>query len=396
MAVTRRLTVLPATDPRAVLVALRSALTGGPALLPRAETARPADCAQAADLPHTVEQRIAVVIETSGSTGEPKRVTLSADALLASAAASDTALGGPGQWLLALPTHYIAGINVLVRSIAAETEPIVLPAGHFDAREFVAASARLSADLRFTSLVPAQLGRIVQLAESDERARAQVRRFTRILVGGQALSAELSARASQLGLAVTRSYGSSETSGGCVYDGVPIGSASIRIVDGEVQLAGPMLAEGYLGNPELTDKSFVFAETQRWYRSGDFGHLSKGHLGQGLLTVTGRLDSILISGGIKVSLDEVERLVRTIDSLADAVVVRAPSLEWGEVPVVFSAGSARLHEVKELVVEKLGRAAAPVALITLESVPLLPSGKPDRVSLTAFAESRSAVSPRSQ
>ncbi|HEY0260267.1 MAG TPA: AMP-binding protein [Lacisediminihabitans sp.] len=102
----RPLAVVPAEDPAEVLIALRAALAGGPAVLPGAPTQ---------PVQEAVEQRVALVIETSGSTGRPKRVALAADALLAGAAASESALGGPGQWLLALPAHYIAGVNVLVR-----------------------------------------------------------------------------------------------------------------------------------------------------------------------------------------------------------------------------------------------------------------------------------------
>jgi O-succinylbenzoic acid--CoA ligase len=371
---TRELAVVPADDPAVVFAALRDALAGGPALLPGAPSH---------PVPPKVEQRIALVVETSGSTGRPKRVALGADALLASAAASESSLGGPGQWLLALPTHYIAGINVLVRSITADTDPIVMPLGHFDPQEFAAATVLMDAPLRFTSLVPAQLGRLVEAAGEDFEVLAKLRRLDRILVGGQATSPELLSRAIELGLNVTRTYGSSETSGGCVYDGVPIGTAQVRIVDGQVELAGPMLAEGYLDDPEATAAAFVEHDGLRWYRTGDAGTIDDG-----VLRVTGRLDDMIISGGEKVSLHAVEEVIRSIAGLQDAVVVRAPSAEWGEVPVVFSTGRASLESVKTTVVARLGRASAPVAIVTVESVPLLTSGKPDRVSLTAFAASR--------
>lgn len=377
---TRQLDVI--SDEAAVFEALRSALAGGPAILPGSPQL---------PVPKTVEQRIALVIETSGSTGAPKRVALSANALLAGAAASEAALGGTGQWLLALPTHYIAGINVLVRSIAADTSPVVLPPGHFDAVTFFAASRQLDASLRFTSLVPVQLSRLVERAETDIEALEQLRRFDRILVGGQASSPTLIARCLELGLNVIRTYGSSETSGGCIYDGVPIGSAETRIVDGEVQISGPMLAELYLDDPAKTEATFVMAEGKRWYRTGDTGTIAEG-----VLAVTGRLDSIIISGGEKVSLDAIEHVIHQMDGLADAVAVRAPSAEWGEVPVVFSSGNATLAEVKATVVAQLGKASAPVAFIRVESVPLLPGGKPDRVGLTAFAASRGAVPTRRQ
>ena len=370
----RGLRAVSDADPAAVLVALRDALAGGPAILP----GRPRT-----ELPEAVDQRVAVVIETSGSTGVPKRVALSADALLASAAASESSLGGPGQWMLALPTHYIAGINVLVRSLAAGFEPVYFGSGHFDATEFAEASRTMDGPLRFTSLVPAQLARVVDAADDDIDLLAAMRRFDRILVGGQATPPALLARAIELGLNVTRTYGSSETSGGCVYDGIPIGTVEARIVDGQVELAGPVLADGYLGDPATTEAAFAMHGGVRWYRTGDAGEVVGS-----ALRVTGRLDNVIISGGEKVSLDAIERIVHAIDGLADAVAVGSPSEEWGEVPVVFTSGHATLAVVKAAVIATLGRASAPVALVRVESVPQLPNGKPDRRALTAFAAAR--------
>jgi len=370
----RGLRAVSDADPATVLVALRDALAGGPAILP----GRPRT-----ELPEAVDQRVAVVIETSGSTGVPKRVALSADALLASAAASESSLGGPGQWMLALPTHYIAGINVLVRSLAAGFEPVYFGSGHFDATEFAEASRTMDGPLRFTSLVPAQLARVVDAADDDLDLLAAMRRFDRILVGGQATPPALLARAIELGLNVTRTYGSSETSGGCVYDGIPIGTVEARIVDGQVELAGPVLADGYLGDPATTEAAFAMHGGVRWYRTGDAGEVVGS-----ALRVTGRLDNVIISGGEKVSLDAIERVVHAIDGLADAVAVGSPSEEWGEVPVVFTSGHATLAVVKAAVIATLGRASAPVALVRVESVPQLPNGKPDRRALTAFAAAR--------
>jgi O-succinylbenzoic acid--CoA ligase len=387
---TRPLVVVPG-EPRAVLAALREALSGdGPAVLPRDEAAtRPA-----AALPAEVPRRVALVVETSGSTGAPKRVALSADALLASAAASENSFGGPGQWLLALPAHYIAGVNVLVRSITSGTEPIVLPEGHFDAKLFAEASDAMDAPLRFASLVPTQLLRLLDAAEEDLPVLDRLRRFDRLLIGGQATPPALIARSLELGLNVVRSYGSSETSGGCVYDGVPLPGVEVRIVDGEVQLGGTTLAEGYLGDEELTRRTFLDDRGQRWYRTGDSGQLSDG-----ILTVTGRLDAVIKSGGVKVSLAAVERVVSGLPGLSDAVVVRAPHAQWGEVPVVFFApevsadapgrpvriSGARFVEVRSSVRVALGAAARPAALFAIDRIPLLPSGKPDRVALAELA-----------
>lgn len=367
---TRPLAVVPAGDPAQVLVELRSALAGdGPAVVPVA-VGTPVD-----DLPREVPQRVALVVQTSGSTGVPKRVALSADALLASAAASDALLGGPGQWLLALPAHYIAGVNVLVRSITSGTDPVVLPAGHFDPFAFLDTAATMTHPARYVSLVPAQLARLVGTDEALET----LRRFDRILVGGQSTPTALLTQALELGLNVTRTYGSSETSGGCVYDGVPIGSTVLRIADGQVELGGPTLADGYLGDEARTAERFYTEGGVRWYRTGDTGELVDG-----VLNVTGRLDDVIVSGGVKVSLGEVERFVKTLPHLTDAVVVARSSERWGHAPVVVTTATGTdLAALRASVAAKLGPAAAPAEVVVVESIPLLASGKPDRTRLTA-------------
>jgi o-succinylbenzoate---CoA ligase len=330
-----------------------------------------------ADLPETVPQRVALVVQSSGSTGKPKRVALSSDALLASAAASESALGGRGQWLLALPTHYIAGINVLVRSFASETEPVVMDPSHFTAERFVEATRAFDIPERYTSLVPTQLARLL---DSDAAADA-LRGFAAVLLGGQAAPASLMAKAAERGVRVVRTYGSSETSGGCVYDGVPITGVSARIVDGEIQLSGPTLAEGYLGDEERTETTFPFEGAVRWYRTGDAGTIVDG-----VVSVTGRLDDVIISGGVKVSLGEIERLVRDQNGLSDAVVVPARSEEWGEVPVVVATHDVDLDGLRSVIAATLGVAAAPARIVRVDSIPLLSSGKPDRLAIRSAVD----------
>jgi O-succinylbenzoic acid--CoA ligase len=365
--VTRELRAVP-PDAGGVLVALREALSGsGPAVLVGGPT----------DAPAEVPKRVALVVETSGSTAKPKRVALSSDALLASAAVSASVIGGHGQWLLALPVHYIAGLNVLVRSIASETEPVILGDGSFDPLAFVEAADRMDADHRFTSLVPAQLGRLLD----TETALPALRRFDRILLGGQSTPVPLRDRAERLGIRLTRTYGSSETSGGCVYDGRPIGNVEARIVDGEIQLAGAMLAEGYLDDDDRTAATFPVEDGKRWYRTGDTGEVVRG-----TLRVTGRLDDVIISGGIKVSLADVERIVRALPGQTDAVVARAPSDRWGEVPVVITTQEVALESVRAVVAAALGAAAAPARVVVVDAIPMLSSGKPDRVLLHRLAQ----------
>lgn len=345
--------------------ALRRALTGdGPAVF----------AGEATGLSTHVAHNVALVVQSSGSTARPKRVALSADALLASAAAAESALGGAGQWLLALPTTYIAGLSVLVRSICAGTD-VVEVNGHFDARSFATAAALLDQPLRFTSLVPAQLATLLQ----DEDAVTALRRFDRVLVGGQSTPPPLLERALAAGVRVTRTYGSSETAGGCVYDGQPIGTTRMRVVDGQVELAGPTLAEGYLGDQPRTDAAFYSDGATRWYRTADLGEISGG-----VLTVTGRLDDVIVSGGVKVSLGELESLLRRETPMHDAVVVAADDERWGQVPVVVSTVSTAVEQLRPVVVAALGVAAVPARVVVVDGIPLLDSGKPDRLALRAL------------
>lgn len=368
-----------APDPEPVLIALRAALDGsGPAVRIAAPGGPPADA--------VVPQRVAVVVETSGSSGPPKRVALATAALLTSASATLAELGGPGRWLLCLPTHYIAGVQVLVRSLTAEADPVVLTPGRFDADAFVALARTMPAgERRYSSLVPVQLARLLDLAERDPAAADVLRSFDALLVGGQATPPSLRDRAAALGARIRLTYGSSETSGGCVYDGVPLRDVRVRVEGGEVLLGGPVLAEGYLETEggfdhERTASAFVTLEGERWYRTGDAGVLDEGRL-----RVTGRLDRVIVSGGEKVSLDSVESVLRE-SAVPDAVVVRRPDEQWGEVPVVVTVhGSPSLTAMRALVVERLGRAAGPAAVLVVPEIPLLDSGKPDRPSLERLA-----------
>ena len=333
-----------------------------------------------------VPRQVAVVIETSGSTDVPKRVMLSTDALLSSASASSACLGGPGQWLLALPVHYIAGVQVLVRSIAADTIPVVLPGGHFDPAVFAASAEHLTEPLRFTALVPVQLARLVDAAATDSHLLAVLRRFDGILVGGQALPPRLAERAADLDLQVLATYGSSETAGGCVYNGSPIGNTEVRVVDGQLEIAGSVLAEGYLGDPERTRDRFIEVHGERWYRTGDLGEVDSA---TGLVRVLGRADNVIISGGEKVSLDAVERVARSLPGLGDAVVVAQSDVTWGQVPVLVvpeAPGDGGLPEVSlerigEAVASVLGKAARPARLVRVASIPQLSTGKPDHREL---------------
>lgn len=363
-------------DPRAVRDALPAALDGTRALAlgfePSAEDVVPAGTA--------------VVIATSGSSGIPKRVVLSAAALRASAAATAARIGS-GQWMLALPAAYIAGVQVLGRSLLAGVDPALLE-GRFTPDAFVRATATLRDDVdRFTSFVPAQLATLLDAAESRPDVLDALASYRAILVGGQALPASMRTRAADLSARIVRTYGSSETAGGCVYDGVPLDGVRLTEVDGEVRLSGPMLADGYLGDDERTAEVFLTdAGGVRWYRTGDSGAIGA----DGRLAITGRIDNVIVSGGINVSLDRVERVVRSVPGLEQAVVVGMPDERWGEASVICLAAGvgdaeAMFEEARALVSAEIGPHARPAQLEVLPQLPALPSGKPDRETLRRMA-----------
>ena len=378
-----RLERVDATDARAVLRGLRGAVLGaGPAI---------ACGAPAGTLPDEVPAGTAVVVRTSGSTGYPKSVALSRSALTASALATADRIGD-GAWLLALPAGYIAGVQVLVRSLVAGREPAIL-AGSFSAHAFATAAAAMASSdggvrvPTYTSLVPAQLQTVLDAVDGGDTAAARaLAGFEAILVGGQALAPALADRAAAAGARIVRTYGSSETAGGCVYDGVPLVGVGVRIQNGEVQLSGPTLADGYLGDPERTAAAFVRDDAgTRWYRTGDLGETDGGRL-----RVTGRADNVIVSGGVNVSLDRVERVVRQIPGFAGAVVVAVPDERWGEASVVIAPGDASRHadateRVRAAVEAALGKASRPRAVIAVDAVPMLRSGKPDRVALAGLS-----------
>ncbi|MCC2031307.1 AMP-binding protein [Microbacterium allomyrinae] len=375
-----RLEPVVGDDPRDILRGLRGALHGaGPAL----------GLGLVSELPGEVRAGTAVVVTTSGSTGIPKSVILSRDALTTGAMATADRIG-EGAWLLALPASYVAGLQVLVRSLVADREPAIL-SGAFTPQAFSAAALMMvstEGGVRvptFTSLVPAQLTKLLDAAEHDSAVLTALRSFETILIGGQALPAVTLERAEAAGARIVRTYGSTETSGGCVYDGVPLRTVRVRIERGEVQIAGPVLADGYFGDAEATDAAFLREpDGTRWYRTGDAGLFENG-----VLRVHGRVDNVIVSGGLNVSLDRVERIVRAVPGLASAVVVGVPDDRWGEASVVVAtrgealrrSESVQLEEARAAVQSEIGAHARPARLVLVDELATLPSGKPDREAI---------------
>jgi O-succinylbenzoic acid--CoA ligase len=311
-----------------------------------------------------------LVVRTSGSSGEPKDVVLSRTAVLASARATLDRLGGPGHWLLALPVSGIAGIQVLVRSALAEREPVVLT-DHPSLRSAIDA---LDASMRrYAAVVPTQLYRWA--AADDLGALAEL---DAVLVGGAVLDPDLRAVAEAAGIRLIRTYGMTETCGGCVYDGVPLDGVETRVdEDGQVWLRGPMLFDGYAGQSR---------EPQSWFATADRGRI----LEDGRLQVLGRVDETIVSGGVNVPLPAVEDAVRRAPGVEAAAVVGVADAEWGTrvvAAVVAAAGdSVELATVRDVVeAAGLDRAWAPRQLLVLDELPMLSAGKVDCERLRRLA-----------
>lgn len=355
-----------------ILTALAAALAGeGPAvelLAGPAPEDRPG--------PEDEFEDVAVIVNTSGSTGTPKRTALSAGALAASSMATAMALRGEGQWLLALPVHYVAGVQVLVRSLYAGTRPWAMDlSSGFTPEAFTAAAQELTDRTRFTSLVPTQLRRLLE--NPSPGTLAALRRFNAILLGGGPAPASLLEQARAEGLQVVTTYGMSETCGGCVYDGVPLEGMQVRLDGERILLGGDTVAAGYLGRPDLTAERFFEEDGVRWYRTEDLGALDA----EGRLTVLGRGDDVIITGGLKVSAAQVQKTLEAIDGVKGAFVTGLPSEEWGQTVAAFVAGSDPTH-VREAAVEALGPRLAPKIIHCAAELPLLPNGKPDRMAMT--------------
>jgi len=355
------LRLVPGT-PDAVLSALTGVLDGsGTPFAPvPADPAAAARVRQAAAPDEPLEDGCAVVLTTSGSSGEPKGVLLSREALVASATATHDRLGGPGQWLLPMKPYFVGGLQILTRSVLAGLAPVVLT------DSFSAAAAAMTGPRRYTAMVPTQLARYL---ETDLEA---LQSFDAIVIGGAATPRALKARAAEAGVTAIPAYGTTETGSGCVYAGEPLAGTALDFDDGRILIKGPTLFSGYRLRPELT------AEVLRdgWFRTQDRGRLMDGRL-----EVIGRLDDVVISGGVNVTLPSVQARLLEHPGVADAVVLGVPDAEWGTRVVAFVVGEAGRDELRDFVAEALPRMWAPRDVVRLAALPMLASGKVDRQRL---------------
>jgi O-succinylbenzoic acid--CoA ligase len=354
-----------------VLDGLRRALDGGAPIAPLASD--PAERAQSLEMLRidepVTEPDAAAVVSTSGSTGRPKGVVLSRAAIRASASLTHARLGGAGDWTLALPPHYVAGLMVLARTIVAGTRAHPV---RTDLADLPTVLPRM-AGRRYLALVPTQLVR----ALTQRKIVTALAGFDAVLVGGAALDADARRRAEGHGINVVETYGMSETCGGCVYDGTPLDAVSIQLEPGtgRIMITSPTVFSSYRLRPDLTSEALH----DNTLRTPDCGRWSADRQ----LEVLGRLDGAVITGGFVVDLDEVERAARRWPLLdgASLAVIAIPDAERGTVIIAVTDGGGSLAELREFLADKLPAYAAPRRLVHLDALPRTAGGKIDRTRL---------------
>ncbi len=312
----------------------------------------------------------ALVIRTSGTTGRARGVVLGHQALDATVAASIDRLdaGAGARWLGVLPLHHVAGVLVVLRARAAGAAPVLHD--RFDVTRVGAAT-----DVTHVALVPTMLHRLL---EQD----VDVGRFARILLGGAAPPAGLLDRAAAAGARVTVSYGMTETAGGCVYDGRPLDGVAVAVApDQRVLIRGAVLADGYRVDGGLTP----LCDADGWFHSGDLGRFEGGRL-----VITGRVDDVIVTGGVNVSTTVVAGLLRRHPQVADAAVVAVTDADWGQRTVAYvvpvdAERPPTLEALRVHVRRHADPALAPRGLRVVTSLPLTTLGKVDHGALRAAA-----------
>ena len=413
--VTHRLDLLPMWPGLRALEAvptLAHALDGKVSLLPvpADDPARTELLARTQRAGDPIDADVAIVACTSGSTGTPKGAMLTAANLRASIDATHSRLGGPGQWLLATPPSHIAGLQVLLRTLRAGEVPVAMELSDgFRPSSLADAIGAMSGRRRYTSIVPLQLGRILD----DAGATAALASLDGVLVGGQATSPELLRRARAAGVTVLTSYGSSETSGGIAYDGIPLDGARVTAEDdsGRIVISGPMVSRGYrnVDSPDLRpDPGRPFSEGPvGMFRTSDAGGVTTNDAGETEVAVFGRIDDVIISGGLKFLPGPIEDALTSLDGVADAAVVGVPDAELGRAVVAAvtladgtgagtvdpradaTAGDAAAADhIRARLTPLLGKHQVPRAVFVVKQLPTLPSGKLDRAGLAETLAAR--------
>jgi O-succinylbenzoic acid--CoA ligase len=329
-----------------------------------------------------VEEGDALVVATSGTSGLPKGVVLTHDAVEASAWATTTRLGiDPALhcWLACLPLAHIGGLSVVTRSIVTGTPLEVTRGFEADAVETMGRSGHVT--------------HVALVATALRRLDPSV--FTCVLLGG-------SKPPNTLPPNVVSTYGMTETGSGVVYDGVPLDGVEIAVrpaegvsvgsgaggvtgeaAVGEILIRAPMLFRCYRDGGD--GRVAGLDGTSTWFATGDAGRVNS----EGVLSVSGRLDDVITTGAEKVWPDLVERVLMAHPYVAEVAVWKRSDPEWGERVVAWvvpsdDSPSPSLEELRQIVADTIAPWAAPKELVIVDDLPRTAAGKVRRRELESF------------
>lgn len=314
----------------------------------------------------------AVILLTSGSTSLPRAVEIPLSALAHSAESAALHMKQMAVWLTALPVTSMGGLNTIIRSALTGIEPVIWDgingAAKFEVENFLPfikalKTASLKANLASAvSLVPTQIFRLAQ----NEAAMVELAELDFVLVGGGPLSDALKNESAKFGVNLISTYGATETAGGCVFNGAPLDGYEVQIVDGLVEIKSEYLAWGYRDGEAIN---------QIW-KSKD-----RGQLQDGKLEIFGRTDSVVKVAGVLVDLQDLELQLQNKSAGRQIFVVAKPDSEYGVVPWVIS--DSEISDLTEIAIQIL-KQPLPVRCKTIEQIPMLPNGKPDRLKLASI------------
>jgi O-succinylbenzoic acid--CoA ligase len=315
-----------------------------------------------------VDGDISLVVATTGSTGIAKEVGLTAAALIASAQASNKYLGASvgDTWSLLLPTTHVAGINVLIRCLKLNTEAV-------DLRKHQGEYPQVD----FTSVVPTHLFRALN---GDAHLLKHLVDAKAVLVGGAALPDALREKAAAAGINIVTTYGMTETSGGCVYNGQVLDGVEVKTMeDDRIAISGPVLAKSYLNDESLWNEQMQ----DGWFLTSDFGRIEGGKL-----IVEGRVDDVLIVGGVNLSIAAIERFVQNRYPALTFAAFGVKDAQWGDSLHLAIAGDVLADETKitEFLIEGFGPEAKPRGFLSIPELPLIGIGKVDRKKLAQLQQ----------
>lgn len=274
-----------------------------------------------------VNENDAVVILTSGSSGVPKAVVHTFLSIFNAAARGNSAMGVNGQdkWLLSLPLHHISGFAILFRCISGSIPLVLSESLNPSDKDFDNA---LKLDPSLVSFVPSQLRDFLT------SGKAATSNFRHILVGGSAVDSTLIKSSLEANLRVLKVYGSSETAAFVAmtdFDSLiedintgarPLDGVKVSVVDGELLVETDQLFSRYFDDESLTSEKL----TNGKFHTGDFSEIQS----DGRIKITGRKNRFIISGGLNVDPQEVEKIILTFPGIVEVFVFSVVNEKWGE------------------------------------------------------------------